>query len=101
MMKKIKEFESRIMKYIHILLNSHRALFLSHCITYSAPEIKVINSNELHYESEFVIYFYRGDKFLDVLECRIIREGKAIANVEEFESWIESEMKNIFNDLLP
>ncbi|MDC0358634.1 hypothetical protein OAO01_07445 [Oligoflexia bacterium] len=88
-MNKFKKIENEILDVQVSVLERYAVDFANMGITYSRPLIEVWRSSHDEYESEFRIVFYKNEKFLDVIENHIFREGRQLASIEEYESWIE------------
>jgi hypothetical protein len=88
-MNENKEYEIKLLDLLSEILKKSDLLFKKSNITYDGPTIKVLSTSVEMYSSEFRIYFYRDDKFFDIIECHIFRKGKKIAELEEFKKWFD------------
>jgi hypothetical protein len=97
-MNDFKEFEKRILEIITNKLQKFSLLLKKNGITYKEPKIVVWKHKSEEYESEFRVSFFQKDSFLDWIEQHIFRDGKKIAELEEFDSWIEDDMLEIIKE---
>lgn len=85
----MKEIEEKILNDIKLVFSSYYPEFLNKRITYSEPELKVLNSNTDDYSSEFSIQFKKENEFFDMFEFYIFRNGKQIVSENEIIEWLK------------
>jgi hypothetical protein len=98
-MKQFKSFEDKIIKIIVDVLHRFTAVFEDIGITYEHPKIEVWKSSPDDYESEFRVSFFKNGKFKDIIECHIFRGSKQIAEIDEFQSWIEEAVEDLIKSM--
>lgn len=94
-MKTFSDFETHLLNKFTELLQAKRSTLEDMGITFESPEIETLKSHEKDYESEFRIYLYKNHKFLDIIECHIFRNGKKIAELDEFINWFKGALSDI------
>jgi hypothetical protein len=50
---------------------------------------------------ELRVVFWRGDRLVDVLEDFILRDGRPVASLEEFETWLRRGFDTALRDVTP
>jgi len=97
-MKEFYEFENKVVKIIVKTLEHYSIELKKHGITYDYPEVEIWNNSSDKYESEYRIPIYKDNELVDILESHIIRNGKAIASLDEFKAWIQEDINDIIRD---
>ncbi len=91
----IQNFETQVLEIFNQTLEKNKPLLISKKLTYTNPEIFIINNDKTNYSSEIRSYIYKKDELIDVLECFIYYNGKKEATKEEFKEWFQSSIKDL------
>jgi len=97
-MDRVKVVEEKIINMIKEELVSNATSLIRLGVRFEPPEIEVLNASSDDYESEFRIWFYRGDQFLNIIESHIFRDGKQLADEKGFKRWFNEALQEIIKE---
>jgi hypothetical protein len=93
----MQEIESKILNDVKILFNSYCPEFLDKKVTFTDPEIRILNQNEKDYSSELSIQFNKEGEFCDMFEFFLFRNGKSIVSENEVIEWLKVNIKELLS----